>query len=255
MKGLVLGVVPIKRGGTNMQVAVEQKELFLKKVKELCPDCVRLVDMEGTLENGILWSYDQLASAEAKLRQEGVNALFLPHCDFGCEEVVGRLGSMMGLPVLLWGNRDPLPLPGARDRDTQCGTLASTKCLQRYGVPFSYIINSDVESAKFAKGFVDFCAVANVVKAARRMRILQVGSRPQPFLSVIYNEDELLRRFGIEVTPWSSTSLVADVQKVLADRGRRGGRGRPGLRRQGKLRKDVHRGPAHPAGHPHRHPG
>ena len=151
--------------------------------------------------------------------QEGVNALFLPHCDFGCEEVVGRLGSMMGLPVLLWGNRDPLPVPGARDRDTQCGTLASTKCLQRYGVPFSYIINSDVESAKFAKGFVDFCAVANVVKAARRMRILQVGSRPQPFLSVIYNEDELLRRFGIEVTPWSSTSLVADVQKVLAERG------------------------------------
>lgn len=219
MKDLVLGIVPIKRGGTNMQVAVEQKELFLKKVKELCPDCVRLVDMEGTLENGILWSYDQLASAEAKLRQEGVNALFLPHCDFGCEEVVGRLGSMMGLPVLLWGNRDPLPVPGARDRDTQCGTLASTKCLQRYGVPFSYIINSDVESAKFAKGFVDFCAVANVVKAARRMRILQVGSRPQPFLSVIYNEDELLRRFGIEVTPWSSTSLVADVQKVLAERG------------------------------------
>jgi len=67
MKGLVLGVVPIKRGGTNMQVAVEQKELFLKKVKELCPDCVRLVDMEGTLENGILWSYDQLASAEAMI--------------------------------------------------------------------------------------------------------------------------------------------------------------------------------------------
>ncbi len=218
MKSLTLGVVPIKRGGTNMEEAVEQKELILKKVYELCPAPVRLVDMEGVLENGILWSYDQLAAAEDTLRAEGVDALFLPHCDFGCEEVVGRLGSMMGLPVLLWGNRDPFPVPGHRDRDTLCGTLASTKCLQRYGVPFSYIVNSDVESAKFAKGFTDFCAVANVVKAARRMRILQVGSRPQPFLSVIYNEDELLHRFGIEVTPWSSTAVVQDVQKVLSER-------------------------------------
>lgn len=218
MKKLILGVVPIKRNGTNMPSAIQQKELILKKIYELCPSAVQIVDMEGTLENGLLWSYEQLPAAQAKLLEAGAEAIFFPHCDFGCEEVVGRLGSMMNLPVLLWGNRDPLPVPGSTDRDTQCGTLASSKCLQRYGVPFSYIINSDVESAKFAKGFVDFCAVANVAKAARRMRILQVGSRPQPFLSVIYNEDELLRRFGIEITPWSSTAVVADVKKILATR-------------------------------------
>ncbi|MDR3085609.1 MAG: hypothetical protein LBU47_04765, partial [Christensenellaceae bacterium] len=213
-----IGVVPIKRGGTNMESAVQQKKLFLKKLEEITPKSVALVDMEGVLENGILWAYDQLGAAKAKLDAEKVDALFLPHCDFGCEEVVGRLGSMMGLPVLLWGNRDPLPVPGATDRDTQCGTLASSKCLQRYGVPFSYIVNSDVDSKSFVKGFLDFCAVANVVRSAKRMRILQVGSRPQPFLSVIYNEDELLSRFGIEITPWSSASVVSDVKKILAGR-------------------------------------
>ena len=142
----------------------------------------------------------------------------MPHCDFGCEEVVGRIGAMMKLPVLVWGNRDPLPVPGQRDRDTQCGTLASTKCLQRYKVPFSYIINSDVDGEMFRKGFVDFCAVAAVAKKARGMRILQVGSRPQPFLSVIYNEDELLRKFGIEITPYSSAVLANDVKKILETR-------------------------------------
>ena len=65
---------------------------------------------------------------------------------------------------------------------------------------------------------MDFCAVAAVAKKARGMRILQVGSRPQPFLSVIYNEDELLRKFGIEITPYSSAALANDVKKILETR-------------------------------------
>lgn len=218
MKKIVMGVVPIKRGGTDMVSALEQKNLILTRIRALCPDAVTLVDMEDVLPEGILYNYNQLDAAAKALREAGAEALFMPHCDFGCEEVVGRLGSMMGLPVLLWGNRDPLPTPGMRDRDTQCGTLASSKCLQRYGVPFSYIVNSDVNGEQFAKGFVDFCAVASVVRSAKRMRILQIGSRPQPFMSVMYNEDELLRRFGIEVTPWTSTAVRADVERILETR-------------------------------------
>lgn len=217
-KFVKIGIVPIKRGFTDMVSALEQKNLFLNKVREIAPETVALCDLEGVLPEGILYDADQLDAVCAHLRQEGADAIFMPHCDFGCEEVVGRLGAMMKLPVLVWGNRDPLPVPGMRDRDTQCGTLASTKCLQRYRVPFSYIVNSCVDGEMFRKGFVDFCAVAAVVKKAKGMRILQVGSRPQPFLSVIYNEDELLRNFGIEITPYSSAILAADVQKILETR-------------------------------------
>lgn len=217
-KFVKIGIVPIKRGGTDMVSALEQKNLFLNKVKEILPDAVDFCDLEGVLPEGILYAADQLDAVAEFLRAQEVDALFMPHCDFGCEEVVGRLGAMMKLPVLVWGNRDPLPVPGTRDRDTQCGTLASTKCLQRYRVPFSYIINSDVDGEMFKKGFIDFCAVAAVVKKGRGMRILQVGSRPQPFLSVICNEDELLRNFGIEITPYSSAILAKDVEKILAER-------------------------------------
>lgn len=217
-KFVKIGIVPIKRGGTDMVSALEQKNLFLNKIKEILPDAVDSCDLEGVLPEGILYAADQLDAVAEFLRAQEVDALFMPHCDFGCEEVVGRLGAMMKLPVLVWGNRDPLPVPGTRDRDTQCGTLASTKCLQRYRVPFSYIINSDVDGEMFKKGFIDFCAVAAVVKKGRGMRILQVGSRPQPFLSVICNEDELLRNFGIEITPYSSAILAKDVEKILAER-------------------------------------
>ncbi len=218
-KVVKIGIVPIKRGFTDMVSALEQKYLFLNKCKEIAPEQVELVDLEGVLPEGILYADTQLDATAAFLKEQAVDAIFLPHCDFGNEEVVGRIGAMMRLPVLVWGNRDPLPTPGKRDRDTQCGTLASTKCLQRYKVPFSYIINSDVDSEMFKKGFVDFCAVAAVAKKAKGIRILQVGSRPQPFLSVMYNEDELLRRFGVEVTPYSSAILALDVKKILDERG------------------------------------
>lgn len=217
-KFVKIGIVPIKRGGTDMVSALEQKNLFLNKIKEILPETVDACDLEGVLPEGILYDASQLDAVAEHLREQKADAIFMPHCDFGCEEVVGRLGAMMKLPVLIWGNRDPLPVPGTRDRDTQCGTLASTKCLQRYRVPFSYIINSDVNCEMFKKGFVDFCAVAAVVKKGRGMRILQVGSRPQPFLSVICNEDELLRNFGIEITPYSSAILTRDVQRILEKR-------------------------------------
>ena len=183
-KFVKIGIVPIKRGFTDMVSALEQKNLFLNKCRQIAPDAVALCDLEGVLPEGILYDADQLDAVREYLLEQKADALFMPHCDFGNEEVVGRLGAMMKLPVLVWGNRDPLPMPGMRDRDTQCGTLASTKCLQRYRVPFSYIINSDVDGEMFQKGFIDFCSVAAVVKKARGMRILSVGSRPQPFLSV-----------------------------------------------------------------------
>lgn len=216
---LKIGLAPIKRGTTRMETALLQKQLILQRMADITPENVALVGIEDVLPEGLLYCHDQVAAVEKAFKRAGVHALFLPHCDFGCEEVVGQLAKRMGVPVLIWGNRDPYPdYPGGKDRDTQCGTLASTKALQRYGVPFSYILNTDVEDAPLKRGFEDFCAVANVVRRFRGMRILLAGTRPQAFLSVIYNEDELLRRFGIEVYPWGSAAWLEAADRILAER-------------------------------------
>jgi L-fucose isomerase-like protein len=60
-----------------------------------------------------------------------------------------------------------------------------------------------------------FAAVANVVKRYRNMRILQISTRPTPFMSVICNEGEMLEQFGAETIPVALDDLLrlADTLK------------------------------------------
>ena len=129
---LKIGLAPIKRGTTRMETALLQKQLILQRMADITPENVALVGIEDVLPEGLLYRHDQVEAVEKAFKRAGVHALFLPHCDFGCEEVVGQLAKRMGVPVLIWGNRDPYPdYPGGKDRDTQCGTLASSTSVWR----------------------------------------------------------------------------------------------------------------------------
>ena len=48
-KFVKIGIVPIKRGFTDMVSALEQKNLFLNKCRQIAPDAVALCDLEGVL--------------------------------------------------------------------------------------------------------------------------------------------------------------------------------------------------------------
>ena len=106
---LKIGLAPIKRGTTRMETALLQKQLILQRMADITPENVALVGIEDVLPEGLLYRHDQVEAVEKAFKRAGVHALFLPHCDFGCEEVVGQLAKRMGVPVLIWGNRDPYP--------------------------------------------------------------------------------------------------------------------------------------------------
>ncbi|MFW5980500.1 MAG: L-fucose/L-arabinose isomerase family protein [Halanaerobiaceae bacterium] len=218
MSSIRLGVVPVKRGGTSLEVALEQKELILEKIDTIKPDNVELVNINDLTDSGILYELEKMGQVENKLKTKDIDGLFMPHCDFGTEEIVGRLAKKMGVPFLLWGPRDDAPDPGTgkRSRDNQCGIFASSKVLQRYKVPFSYIINSSIDSKTFARGFKKFNQVVSVVKNFNNLRIAQISTRPKPFLSVMINENELLERFGIEVVPISLLDIVKEVKEMVS---------------------------------------
>jgi len=210
-----LGFVPTRREVFSAEDAVKYRKIIEAKLAEWQIDYVGL---DWLNEEALLYSPRDVAAVTRHFRSEAVDALFCPHCNFGTEEAVAKLGKALDVPVLLWGPRDEAPQPdGMRLRDTQCGLFATAKGLQRLGVPFTYIVNCRVDDPIFARGFSNFMAAAAVVKTFRNLRIGQVGPRPREFWSVIVNEAELLERFGVQVVPRDLASIVeATRQKVAA---------------------------------------
>ena len=218
---LRLGVAPIKRGPgfTTAENALIFKDKTFEVFKYLDKN-VELVNIDGIVPDGIATVPEQVPAIADFLKSQKIDALFILHTDFGSEEVVAKLGKAINLPLLLWGPRDDGPAPGgARIRDTQCGILASSKVLSRFGVKFTYIENCHPTDSAFIDGLNDFCRTAAVLKTFRAMRILKIGDRPNAFFSVMCNEDELLSKFGVEVSPLSAGNLVSGVNKIMESGG------------------------------------
>lgn len=221
---LVIGVAPLRRTAWthkpfNQPVAVSYKERILAFLKRYEALDVSLVDLEGLTDDGLLSAVEDAQRVADVFLEKKVDAIFAPHCNFGSEEALARLCQSVRKPVLLWGPKDDInPDDLYRYRDSQCGLFASSKVLQMYHIPFSYIENCDLEDPVLDSGFRRFLAVVSTVKAFRGMRIGQIGTRPGPFASVKANEMELLSRFGIEIVPITLEDLRRMVEKVRKDR-------------------------------------
>src|SRR4030042_3152005 len=147
---------------------------------------------------------DELNKVIKKLKDTPVDCLFTPHCNFGSESAVAKVARVIDKPLLLWGPRDGKPLDdGTRLRDTQCGLFATSKILQRFNIPFTYILNSRIDDEVFSRGFNNFISASNVVKNFKKIKIGQVGVRPREFWTVIYSESELIEKFNIEIVPFN----------------------------------------------------
>lgn len=211
-KKVKLGFAPTRRplGRLLPEVSAKSKQMIEAKLKEWG---VEYVGVDWLNKGGFLEDPNDAPRVAAHFRAEGVSALFTPHCNFGLEAPVAILARELGKPLLLWGPRDEAPLPdGERLQDTQCGLFATSAVLRRMNVPFTYIVNSPVESAIFRRGFHSFLGVAAAVNAFLGARIGQVGTRPPAFWTMITDEGDLLERWGIQVVP---TTLVELSQAMM----------------------------------------
>lgn len=210
---LILGVAPTRRDWFTNEVVLSNRDQIIRKIQELCQQYdVTYVGIEGLSADGTMSNLADTDRIIKRFRQRGVNALFLPHCNFGQEETVLRLGRALQVPMLVWGPRDSAP-EGLCDRmtDTQCGLFATGKALYRGGVPFTYLENSHLTDPVFEKGMRDFLTAGRIMAQLRGARIAQISVRPQPFLSVMINESELLERFGFEVVPVHASRITDDA--------------------------------------------
>lgn len=170
--------------------------------KHFSSDRVSFVNNKGIGIEDLVYDDTSADEVVARFREAKVDAVMIINCNFGNEEAAADIARALGKPVLLWAPLDDeYYLDGMRPTDSQCGIFGVSRQLQRYHVPFSFIRSCEVESEEFQEGFERFVRVACMVKNFGGMRIGQVGTRPAPFFSVIWNEGELMEQFGIRIIP------------------------------------------------------
>lgn len=209
-----LGLCPIGKFVFSHEDALRYKGIIEARLRELD---VEYTGIDEAVTDGMIRGQGDVEPAIKCLKANGVDALFIPHCNFGTEGAAGIIARDLGVPVLLWGPRDEAPLgDGTRLRDTLCGLFATSKVLNKLGVKFTYIENCSPDDLAFEQGLDIFLRAANVVKRAGKLRIGQIGQRIDFFWTTIVNESELLERFGIEILPLDMVEFIQDVKSLAA---------------------------------------
>lgn len=205
-KPVRFGVCPIGKFVFSHEDAIVQKNKLFKKLRELGID---FFDIDGVLPDGIVRKQGDVEPVVKYFKGLEIDALFIPHCNFGTEGAAGMIAKQLGVPTLLWGPRDDAPLEdGSRLRDSLCGCFATSKVLNTLDVIFDYIVSSRVDDDVFVNGLTDFLAAIRVVKALKTAKIGQIGSRIDFFWCTVIDEADLLRRFGIQVFPYDMVEFI-----------------------------------------------
>lgn len=221
-----IGLVAMRRNTTDRPkgtfltwYSAEQRgKKFLSYIEENFSDeNVSFVDNKGIGHNDLVFDDESASQVIKRFKDENVDAVMIINCNFGNEEATADIAKAIGKPVLLWAPLDDeYYVDGMRPTDSQCGLFGISRQMQRYHIPFSHLPCCKVESDEFKEGFDSFIRVACMVKNFKDMRIGQVGSRPTPFYSVIWNEGELMEKFGVKIIALNF-AIINDRMKTTAE--------------------------------------
>ena len=98
-----LGFCPIGKFVFSHEDALRYKALIEAKLREWHVD---YVSIDGVLPDGIVRDQSHVDPVVAHFKQAGVDAVFMPHCNFGTEGAAAIIAKQCGVPVLLWSPRD-----------------------------------------------------------------------------------------------------------------------------------------------------
>ncbi len=222
---LKVGIVPCRRDVTprpgifNWEIAEERGRRNAEYIKShFTDDLTAFVDIEGINPVDTMICEADAVKIKERFASEGVDAILVINANFGNEEAITELAKF-GKPICIWAPFDDrFDEDGMRYTDSQCGIFGASRLLQRNNIPFSHINTCTADSDTFERGFNKFLSVATMLKCFTGLKIMQVGMRPRPFCSVIFNEGELMQKLGIRCIPVNMAVVVDKYNKILAER-------------------------------------
>ncbi len=222
-----IGIVPMRRNTTDRPkgtfltwYSAEQRgKKFVKYIEDnFTNEKVSFVDTKGLGIEDLIFDDASAAATVERFKTENVDAVMIINCNFGNEEAAADIAKALGKPVLIWAPiDDEYYIDGMRPTDSQCGLFGISRQMQRYHIPFSHLPSCYVEDSEFAEGLNSFIRVVCMVKNFQNMRIGQVGARPSPFFSVIWNEGELMEKFGVKIKTFNFANIQQKYNEVSAN--------------------------------------
>lgn len=212
--------VSARPGIFNWEKAEERGHRLVDYIREhFAHENVSFVDLSGVNPMGVMYSEADAEKVIERFKAEKVDAVLFINTNFGNEEISAQVARGVGKPVCIWAPLDDeFAADGMRFTDSQCGLFGVSRQLQRFHVPFSYIPSCAVEDEVFKREFRKFVSVSCMLKNFSCMRVGQVGMRPKPFCSVIFNEGELMEKFGLEIIPINLAVVLNKYNKILEER-------------------------------------
>ena len=199
--------------------AEERGKKFVDYIENnFASDKVAFVNSRGIGINDLVFDDNSAAEVIDRFKSEKVDAVFIINCNFGNEEAAADIAKALGVPVLLWAPLDDeYYVDGMRPTDSQCGLFGVSRQMQRLHIPFSHLPCCRVESDEFKEGFKSFVRVACMVKNFKGLRVGQIGLRPAPFYSVMWNEGDLLEKFGVKMIPINFALIEQRMNAVMTE--------------------------------------
>jgi len=223
-----IGFVPAHRAVFNENWAVEMRKRCLKalsKIGNLDP----VVPDEKLTKKGLVRDEEDAEKVIQLFKKEEVAGTIIGTMTFGDEVSALKVAdALREYPVLLFGTKEgPFTPDGNRLSDSFCGTLSISSGLYRRNIPFLFAGILFPEEATFKKAVDNFIRVCAVTKGFIGAKIGQVGPRPGPFETCIYNESALIEQFRQKVIPITLVEIFntanslsdadSEVQRVLKD--------------------------------------
>lgn len=222
-----IGLLPMRRNTTDRPrktfltwYSAEQRgKRFVEYIeKNFSSEKISFVDSKGIGIKDLVFDDESAEKIIERFKKEKIDAIVIINCNFGNEEVAADIAKSLDKPVLLWAPLDDEYYEsGMRPTDSQCGLFAVSKQMQRFHIPFSHLPCCEVESEEFKQGFESFARVVCMVKNFKGLRIGQVGLRPEPFYSVIWNEGELMEKFGVKIIPINFAVIEKKMKQVIEE--------------------------------------
>ena len=105
----------------NVDIAGKNRDDVKAKLDAMSID---YVSIDHLIPNGMIKQISDAKKVADYFVEQGVDAVFAPHCNFGTEDAVAKVGKLVGKPLLLWGPRDPAPDPAHNFDGLQTASVA-----------------------------------------------------------------------------------------------------------------------------------